>query len=207
MRLEPIESPQIFPPSVAVSAVRLIGGDHRWHFDAGRECAARAMAGLGATPGPIGRGPAGEPLWPAGVTGSITHKGDVVAAAVARTSDVLGLGIDAEVIVDADRAARIASRVLLPREAAVGGDALAEALRLSIVFSIKESIYKCLYPLVQRRFYYEAVAVTDVDCEAGTFLAEVAIDLSPAFRAGHVLEGRLAAADPRLFTGIVLPRG
>lgn len=165
------------------------------------------MARLGVAPAAIGRGPAGEPLWPAGTTGSITHKGDIAAAAVARTSEVLGVGIDAEMIVEANRAARIAPRILLPREAAVGGDALAEALRLSIIFSIKESIYKCLYPLVQRRFYYEAVAVTDIACEGGTFLAELTTDLSPAFRAGHVLAGRLVVSDPRLFTGIVLARG
>lgn len=199
MRLEPLECPPIFPDFVSCYSARLADGDHRVHFAAGRECAARAMAGLGIRPAAVDRGPAGEPLWPAGVTGSITHKGDYVSAAVARTSDVLSLGIDVEAIIDAERAARIAPVVMLPEEAGVGGSELSPALRVTLLFSIKEAVFKCLYPLVQKRFYYDLVVVTGIDPQQRVFRAELVADLAPAVPAGRTLPGNLALDRSRVY--------
>ena len=175
-------------------------------FAAGRECAARAAAQLGAQP-PIDvpRGAAGEPVWPDGLTGSITHKDWFFSAAVARQSEALAIGIDAERIIDADRAAVIARRVALPQEGFVGGQTLAPGLRVSLLFSIKEAVFKCLYPLVLRRFYYDALSVTAIDLAAGTFDSELTARLSDQFPAGKLLSGRLAVAEARVHTGIWLP--
>ena len=68
----------------------------RREFVTGRACAREALAGLGLPPSPIGSGTKGEPLWPPGVTGSITHCEGYRASAVARSSSALMLGIDAE---------------------------------------------------------------------------------------------------------------
>jgi 4'-phosphopantetheinyl transferase EntD len=65
-------------------------------FSTGRACARTALARLGLPPVPIPRGPGGEPQWPDGVTGSITHCTGYRACAVARTVHVAALGIDAE---------------------------------------------------------------------------------------------------------------
>jgi enterobactin synthetase component D len=199
MPLEPLESPPIFPDFVSCCAARLPTGDHRLHFAAGRECADRAMAALGVPITVIERGPAGEPLWPAGVTGSITHKGTYVSAAVARTSDVRSLGIDVEEIVGAERAERIARVVMLPEESEVAAGRLPLSIRVTLLFSIKEAIFKCLYPLVGRRFYYDAMIVDAMDSNAGTFLARCAASLPP-FAAGATLHGRMFIDDRRVFT-------
>jgi enterobactin synthetase component D / holo-[acyl-carrier protein] synthase len=58
--------------------------------------AAVAAESFGALPAPILPGPAGEPGWPPGVTGSITHCPGYRACAVARTEDLAAIGIDAE---------------------------------------------------------------------------------------------------------------
>jgi 4'-phosphopantetheinyl transferase EntD len=52
-------------------------------FATGRSCARQALAGLGLAPAPILRGAKREPLWPAGIVGSITHCRGYRAAAVA----------------------------------------------------------------------------------------------------------------------------
>ncbi len=83
--------------------------------------------------------------------------------------EALAIGIDAEQIIASDRASDIAPRVTLPKEAVVGGRSLAPGLRVSILFSIKEAVFKCLYPLVLKRFYYDALSVTTIDLAAGTF--------------------------------------
>ena len=65
-------------------------------FTTGRVCARRALAQLGITPVALPVGPYGQPLWPIGVTGSITHCSGYRAAAVASKVHVKALGIDAE---------------------------------------------------------------------------------------------------------------
>ncbi|HKN97304.1 MAG TPA: 4'-phosphopantetheinyl transferase, partial [Pseudonocardiaceae bacterium] len=61
-----------------------------------RTCARRALAALGRPEVPILRGAKGEPLWPAGIVGSITHTTGYYAAAVAESTVVRSVGVDAE---------------------------------------------------------------------------------------------------------------
>ncbi|MFJ1637811.1 MULTISPECIES: 4'-phosphopantetheinyl transferase [unclassified Streptomyces] len=68
----------------------------RREFTGARHCARRALAELSVPPAPILPGRHGAPVWPAGITGSITHTEDYRAAAVARTADIRAIGIDAE---------------------------------------------------------------------------------------------------------------
>jgi len=66
-------------------------------FAAGRHCAHQALQAFGvAADVPLLRGPRREPLWPAGLVGSITHTAGYCAAVVAPASACAGLGIDAE---------------------------------------------------------------------------------------------------------------
>jgi len=90
----PPDAPGLFPAEA--EAVRTAGPRRRAEFAAGRSCARAALATLGVAAGPILPGPAGQPLWPAGVTGSITHTAGYQACAVGRTADVAAIGIDAE---------------------------------------------------------------------------------------------------------------
>ena len=55
-----------------------------------------ASARLGVPPAPILPGERGAPQWPAGYAGSITHCAGYRAAAVARTREMLTIGVDAE---------------------------------------------------------------------------------------------------------------
>jgi 4'-phosphopantetheinyl transferase EntD len=107
-------------------------------FAAGRAMARRALGELGVTPAPIPVGPGRRPVWPAGVTGSITHCPGLVAAAVARLSDLAALGIDAEPAVPLD--AEVAEVVGSARERS-GADA--GDLGATVVFCAKEAFYKC----------------------------------------------------------------
>lgn len=203
-RMQP--GPGILPPFVSSCAGTLAVDDHRQYFEAGRQCAAAAVRALRGGPlaTPVGRGAAGEPLWPEGLTGSITHKDGFVWAAVARTADALSLGIDAERRIDDGCAGRISRVVALPQERDAGGSALAPALRIALLFSIKESVFKCLYPLVRRRFYYHALEVRDIDASDGTFRGVLLEPLSPEFDEGRVIDGRLAIDRQRVYTSVVL---
>lgn len=123
----------------------------RSEFAAVRGCARQAMEKLGVAPRAIPRGDSGAPVWPPGLVGSMTHCEGYCAAALARATDLVSLGIDAEphqelpedVIVsvalpsETDRLSRLARR-----DPSVHWDRL--------LFSAKESVYKAWFPLTGR---------------------------------------------------------
>jgi 4'-phosphopantetheinyl transferase EntD len=117
----------------AVAVVRAVAKRRR-EFAFGRAC---ARAALGANVS-IAVGPGGAPIWPVGVSGSITHTDDYAAAAVTRAGYI---GIDVESLARIAEIENLASRVALPSERAVP---------VGVVFSAKESVYKCLYPTAGR---------------------------------------------------------
>ena len=61
-----------------------------------RYCARQALGDLGLPPVPILKGDKGEPCWPDGVVGSLTHCEGFRGAVVGRRAEVRSVGIDAE---------------------------------------------------------------------------------------------------------------
>jgi enterobactin synthetase component D len=180
---------------------------HREHFLVGRYCAAMALARLGtALPGGlIRRSPGGQPGWPAGCTGSITHTDGYVAAVAGYTRDFAGIGIDSERLRDGSTADEIAPLVLDPEEAKLGEKAgLSRVERTFLAFSAKESLYKCLHPAVGRFFGFEAARLLEVNLAAGTTLFELREDLTSRLPAGLRIEGRFRFDQDRVHTAVLL---
>lgn len=71
-------------------------GERQREYRTVRHCARAALRSLGGSVVPLPRGPNGCPRWPSGFVGSLTHCAGYGCAAVARTSDVQAIGIDAE---------------------------------------------------------------------------------------------------------------
>jgi enterobactin synthetase component D len=207
LQLITVAAPRIFPDFVVCRSARLLERDRRLHHAAGRACAfeaIRLVTGQERTR-PIARGPAGEPLWPPGLTGSITHTGDFVSAAVARSTAAWGLGLDAEQVATAERAGRIASMVARPEELAIADESIPFATWITLLFSIKEATFKCLYPIARTRFYYDALSVRRLDSATGTFEAILLITL-PEFPEGSELAGRFEVGQNLVHAGLCLQR-
>jgi 4'-phosphopantetheinyl transferase EntD len=153
----------------------------RSEFVTARRCARQALSVLGFPSQAIGRGPQREPLWPAGVAGSLTHCAGYRAAAVARTADVASLGIDAEP--HEPLPAGVGRQVILPAEAEML-DRLAGTHPGThwdrLLFSAKESVYKTWFPLHGRWLGFEEAQLS-VDPAAGTFTAQVLVSPRPVF--------------------------
>jgi 4'-phosphopantetheinyl transferase EntD len=134
-----------------VESARTMVPARRREFAAGRHCARQALVRLGGSPDQaIPRGTGRNPLWPAGIVGSISHGAGLAAAALAPARLCAGLGIDIEEPEGLDAA--LVDRVALPVELASGLPALAggAAHAARILFSAKESAYKCVWPLTGR---------------------------------------------------------
>lgn len=119
----------------------------------GRALAREALAELGYPPGEIARGPRGEPLWPAGVVGSITHCPGLVAAAVGRADRFASVGIDAEPYAPLSDgvAAVVASVAELADVSSVAEPVL--------ILAAKEAVFKAWWPIEQRELDFAQVRV------------------------------------------------
>jgi enterobactin synthetase component D len=216
---------ELFPSFVSYESVRFAPGDEdrfavidlppelaravpkrRLEFLAGRTCATRALGRLAPRlleePVPVGADRA--PVWPAGIVGSITHAEGFAAAAVARSTDARGLGLDSERLVTAAAMEAVAAQAVTREElGALARAGSSEAMLLTLMFSAKESLFKCLYPLVGRYFDFRDATVVDVSEGEHSFTVELRIPLG-GLAAGTRLAGRFAIADGLVHTGIVL---
>ncbi|MCA2219063.1 4'-phosphopantetheinyl transferase family protein [Jidongwangia harbinensis] len=147
----------------------------RREFVTARRCAREALAGLGIAPAPIPRGPRGEPVWPDGVIGSLTHCTGYRGAAVARRGEPVSLGIDAEP--NEPLPPGILEAVTVPAERPRLGTLAGFDTQVCwdrLLFSAKESIYKAWFPLTRRMLDFEGADLT-VDPVAGTFAATLLV--------------------------------
>jgi 4'-phosphopantetheinyl transferase EntD len=133
----------------------LIGRDLSSHLMRRMAAAGDAPLGLDA---PVGRGPQGEPVFPSGVVGSITHAAGLVAAAVAsRRSGVLALGVDVQPA--AQLTASVEELVGGPRELRSAPGLASRGLAASVLFSAKECVFKAWFPLTGSWLEFEDVEI------------------------------------------------
>jgi len=144
----------------------------------GRTAARRGLEGLGVAASAIGRGSLGQPLWPAGVVGSITHAAGWGLAAVAHDDRAVGIGLDLE---HADRYfPGLEDEVSFGSEREQLGTPIDDRAVVEL-FAIKEAVYKALSPVVNRYFGFEAAAVRTTD---GGTAVTLQVDLDDTFTAG-----------------------
>ncbi|GAA2511692.1 4'-phosphopantetheinyl transferase family protein [Pilimelia columellifera] len=177
-------------------------------FAAARACARAALRQFGVEPGPIPRGERGEPCWPDEFVGAITHCDGYRAAAVARRSEVVSVGIDAE------PHGPLPDGVLGLVSSAGERDHLSAMAAAQpapawdrLLFSAKESVYKAWFPVARRWLGFEEAEVVftpSADPLAGAFTAR----LSPPARFEGVdlgrLSGRYAVGSGLVVTAIVV---
>ena len=109
-----------------------------------RYCAREALGELGVAPVPILKGEKGEPCWPDGIVGSLTHCEGFRGAAVARHDEVRSVGIDAEPHDVLPKG--VLDAISLPRERAEL-QAMPTGLHWDrILFCAKEATYKAWFP-------------------------------------------------------------
>lgn len=187
----------------------------RAEFIAGRYCAQAALAQLIDSPGStnrdvtIGIGANRQPLWPSDFVGSITHTDGYASALVAPRNKVRALGLDSEVWIEADRADNVQQQILTDAEIYANHQHLFDSPLhyLTLVFSAKESLFKCLFPLVNRFFDFHAAAIFPVSSGAhttGRFRFELRENLDAEFCPGYSGHGSYFVDNCRIHTAVIL---
>jgi len=172
-------------------------------FRAGRACARRALAALGVRDFALRAGPDRAPIWPEGILGSISHCDDYCAAVATRRGPLRGLGLDVEPAEPLPEELREA--VCSPSERdhlrslppAPAGD------WPRLLFSAKESTYKCYYPLAGAILDFPDLELR-FDVPARRFVARLVSDSAPSAQGARRFEGRFDCTDRHLFTAVAL---
>jgi 4'-phosphopantetheinyl transferase EntD len=142
-----------------------------------RYCARIALGELGFPSVPILKGEKGEPCWPDGVVGSLTHCAGYRGAVVARDGAVRSVGVDAEphdVLPDG-----VLDAISLPAERTELAGLPAGVHWDRILFCAKEATYKAWFPLTKRWLGFEDAHITfevDESGSAGSFESTILID-------------------------------
>ncbi|NMX62765.1 4'-phosphopantetheinyl transferase superfamily protein [Pseudomonas sp. WS 5079] len=174
-------------------------------FLAGRLCARSALQrleGLDCIPA-IGEDRA--PVWPAHISGSITHSTGHAAAIVGHKAQWRGLGMDLENLLPLERAKRLAGEILtadeMQRMAAGPREQIAQCVTLT--FSAKESLFKALYPIVHKRFYFEHAEVLEWS-ETGSLRLRLLTELSSEWCYGKELEAQFVVHEGQLLSVVAI---
>jgi len=134
----------------------------RTEFSAGRQAARIAMAELELPPVAIPQGTDRAPIWPKGISGSISHCAQCCIAVVAQTSHYSTLGVDVETTDPLDN--DLIPVVCTPAEQVWLQDAPDFGLAAKMIFSAKEAVYKAQYPLTGKVIGFDAVSLI-FDCD------------------------------------------
>jgi 4'-phosphopantetheinyl transferase EntD len=172
-----------------------------------RHCARIALGELGVPPTPILKGDKGEPCWPDGVVGSLTHCAGYRGAVVGRSASVRSVGIDAEPHDVLPQG--VLDSISLPAERSEIPRKMPASLHWDrILFCAKEATYKAWFPLTKRWLGFEDAHITfeaDGSESAGGFVSQILIDGSAL--AGPPLtslRGRWSVDRGLVLTAIVL---
>lgn len=160
-----------------------------------RHCARLALAELGVSPAPILPGVRGAPIWPDGIVGSMTHCAGYRAAAVARTAEVAGIGIDAEV--DGPLPEGVLALVSSESEREHLASLPPGVHWDRLLFSAKEAVYKVWSPRTGEWLGFEEASVRFLP---GLFTAQI---LRPG--PWTELTGRYLVEDGIVLTAVTLP--
>jgi 4'-phosphopantetheinyl transferase EntD len=169
-------------------------------FTLGRQAARNALRDLGFVRLPaIGVGSKGEPLWPDGITGSISHSDSWAVAAVAKTSLVRGIGLDLQMLrrkVHPGLAERICTAA---EQHMIGTETFAPDVLE--IFSAKETCFKLLFPLCRVFIAFHDVELT---AQNRGFRAELKRSLGENLQAGFTFEVAVQKEPESVLTSAVL---
>jgi len=165
------------PPGLSVGCRQIHAGDEQYLLPAesasiatrdpgarastgaGRRVAHELLQRLGYTDLAVLRGQLGNPIWPAGIVGSIAHDDEMAVAVAARSHALGSVGVDIE------------PALPLPHDlralVAAPGDRLGDLdpdLGGRILFAVKEATYKASFPLDGRVLGFDDIVV---DLETG----------------------------------------
>ncbi len=175
----------------------------RREFAAGRLCARRALKILSITDFPLLVNNNRTPVWPPGIVGSITHTEGYSGVAIARQKEIRSVGLDVEGTGKLDRKLW---KMIGTNEELSSLDSLSQRnreLRMTLLFSAKESLYKCQYMVSGQWLGFHDVTLS-FDPVREEFSAKFLVDIDGIAAKSECLKGKYLFSRGFVFTGMIL---
>ena len=177
----------------------------RAEFTLGRIYARGALSRFGLESEPILRNPeTREPCWPDSVWGSITHSAWFAAVAVGLKNEIKGVGIDLESFsrsVDFNIKRHVCVDSELEWLESLPTKKSYRALR--IIFSAKESIFKCLYPVTKTYLSFKDAEISVNETEK-KFSFTIFKSFPGILKQGFPHYGQYSEMDKMLLTSVYI---
>lgn len=178
----------------------------RAEFLAGRYCAQKALFNLIGVPYMPERHKDKTPIWPQNCVGSISHTSGLAGAMVARRTDYKSVGIDLERPLSSHECSNDLIRTIqTPAEQLRMTTLLrlSDCLALTLAFSLKESLFKALHPLVCIFFNFKDVELMQCDI-TGNARFRLLKSLSPEWEKGTELTAHFYINNEYILTWAVI---
>ncbi len=146
-----------FPPTLSQAVIK-----RKAEYLAGRLAAREALRSAGFDAFSLYNSAERDPQWPQGVTGSVSHTGPhaLAVACDKQAWQLRGMGLDIENRVSEKRAQRLWSHILsFPEKTLLEQTALPFPWLVTLAFSVKESLFKALYPTLRRYLSFHACRI------------------------------------------------
>lgn len=173
-------------------------------FLLGRACAHQALSAFQLSHIPILKNEKNAPCWPHSIVGSITHTENWAAAAVGKLEHVQGIGLDLENL-NRSIHPQLQKRICVLQEC----ERLAQyppkqaEVFLKILFSAKESIFKCFHPLTGVYLHFQDAQII-FDTHSSCFEFRLLKDCGSAFPKGFEHKGSYQIVEHLVMTAIWL---
>lgn len=168
---------------------------------AGRYIAHYTLKQLGIDVFDIPSGKGRSPCWPNKISGSITHTNKKALSAAGHSNHCELLGLDLEVWIKPHTVSEIKQLIINDKEQLVLSTlGWTNEQSLTLAFSAKESLFKALYPKVQKYFNFNDARITSISLENHTFTIELEKDLSFDFPRSTEFKGQFLANEAEILT-------
>lgn len=195
----PTENSNLFPDEYNLT--NKMCEKRRREFITGRTGARTIIERMGLEPVPILMDNRGAPQWPPNVVGSISHTSTRCIAACGYEKDFASIGVDIEdnLPITEGTLRLVASDIEIEMLDGIVSDIALGTL----LFSIKESVYKAQYGLTKTWLDFPDVSI-HLEPDMGIFHAQIKKDVSFSPAAYDALKGYFCLEKSFIFTAIAL---
>lgn len=145
------------------------------------------------------------PVWPEGIAGSLSHTRACISLLLADKVTGKQPGVDCEEIMRPEAAEEMREMIINEREHGIlQSSGVPFATALTAAFSLKESLYKALFPLFRQFMHFNEAEI--IACRAGLTNVTLRLNraLSPGFPVGTLFTGRVALAEGQLTSWVIV---
>lgn len=165
-------------------------------FLAGRYCANKVLEAHAIHNFIVNTGEHRSPQWPDDICGTISHSNDHAVAVACKKTYYTGIGIDIEELISPETLENIHSQIVGGAELSLtSNSSLEKTFLFTLIFSIKESFFKAVYPLVKKYFYFDAITILNIDLQTGEIQFRINDTLHPSLFTGKICTGYFQQID------------